>query len=190
MPTEQAAECLMESYKTEVEYRHRKFMDDAQTRANVSNMAKFLTSDTSKFGVMLCGLCGNGKSTLIYALQSMLNAIWRLGGFGSNDVGLSIISAKEIAKYAKDAKAFASLKQREMLAIDDMGREASEVIDYGNVECPLVDLIEYRYNHQLFTIITTNLKPSEIKSRYDIRIADRFREMLEVIVFENPSYRN
>ena len=54
---------------------------------------------------------------------------------------------------------------------------------------PLIDLISIRYEEQLFTMITTNLKPNDIRERYGDRIADRFNEMLEKIVFENPSYR-
>ena len=77
-----------------------------------------------------------------------------------------------------------------MLAIDDLGKEPTEVLDYGNVLSPVVDLMEYRYQHQLFTAVTTNLTPDEIRDKYGKRIADRFNEMLEVIVFEDISYRS
>lgn len=76
-----------------------------------------------------------------------------------------------------------------MLGIEDMGREATEVIDFGNVLNPVIDLLEYRYNQQLFTFITTNLKADEVRKKYGDRIADRFNEMLEVIIFGNTTYR-
>lgn len=51
-----------------------------------------------------------------------------------------------------------------MLAIEDMGREPTEVLDYGNILNPVIDLIEYRYDAQLFTVITTNLNKKEIRA--------------------------
>lgn len=189
MTEEQAADFLMASYMAEVEYRHRSFVDDEYTKANVRNLAKFLTSDSSKFGIMFCGICGNGKTTLLYALQSAINEIRRCGGFEDSSIGMSIVDAKDIVHYAKDYKSFQELKMRQMIAIEDMGREATEVLDYGNVLNPVIDLIEYRYNNQLFTAITTNLTSKQVSEKYGKRIADRFNEMLEVVIFENATYR-
>ena len=47
----------------------------------------------------------------------------------------------------------------DVLGIDDLGTEPSEVSDYGNVYTPVIDLLTKRYEEQLFTIITTNLTP-------------------------------
>ena len=49
--------------------------------------------------------------------------------------------------------------------------------------------VEYRYDEQMPTMISTNLMPSEIRSKYGDRIADRLNEMAIVIVFKNASYR-
>ena len=48
-----------------------------------------------------------------------------------------------------------------------------------------MDMINFRYEHQLTTIATSNLTPGEIKDYYDERFADRFREMMTVINFGN-----
>ena len=77
-----------------------------------------------------------------------------------------------------------------MLGIDDLGTEPSEVMGYGNVYTPVIDLLTKRYEEQLFTIITTNLTPQQIREHYDDRIADRLNEMVEKIVFKNGTYRN
>lgn len=63
-------------------------------------------------------------------------------------------------------------------------------MDYGNVYTPVIDLLTKRYEEQLFTIITTNLTPQQIREHYDDRIADRLNEMVEIIVFKNGTYRN
>ena len=47
----------------------------------------------------------------------------------------------------------------DVLGLDDLGTEQSEVLDYGNVYTPVIDLLTKRYEEQLFTIITTNLTP-------------------------------
>lgn len=189
MTEEQATDLLTASYMAEVEYRHRRFVDDDETKTNISRLAKFLTSENHKFGIMFCGICGNGKTTLLYAFQSAINLLSRHGAFEDGNTGMMIIDAKEIAQYAKDFQRFRDLKTKPMIAIEDMGREATEILDFGNILNPVIDLIEFRYNMQLFTAITTNLTSEQVKEKYGKRIADRFNEMLEVIIFSNTTYR-
>jgi DNA replication protein DnaC len=187
---EQAEDVLTAAYQAEIDFRHRTFDDDEPTRENIKRVAKFLTDDNQKFGMIFLGLCGNGKTTMLYAFQQSVNYLNRNNVFAdSSQVGIQIMDAKEIAGIAKDVKEFRTIKNRPMLAIEDMGREPTEVLDYGNVLNPVIDLIEYRYDAQLFTIITTNLNPEEIRAKYGARVADRFNEMLEKIVFKNKSYR-
>ena len=73
--------------------------------------------------------------------------------------------------------------------IDDLGIEPVEVMDYGNIMTPVIDLLTKRYEAQLFTIVTTNLDPKDIRKRYGDRIADRLNEMMAKIVYRNPTYR-
>jgi DNA replication protein DnaC len=62
-------------------------------------------------------------------------------------------------------------------------------MDFGNVMYPIIDILTKRYDMQLFTIITTNLTPAEIREKYGDRIADRMNEMMVKIIFNNPTYR-
>ena len=64
-----------------------------------------------------------------------------------------------------------------------------EVMDYGNIITPIIDLLTKRYEAKLFTIVTTNLEPKEIRQRYGDRIADRLNEMMTKVVYRNPTYR-
>lgn len=188
MTKQQTVDALIAAYRAEVEYRRRTFVADDATKANIEQFATFLTSDGSRFGVLFSGICGNGKTTLLYAFQTLLNYLSDLGMFDEH-TGIAIVDAKDVVLYAKDVKKFRELKERPRLAIEDMGREAVEVLDYGNVLNPVIDLLEYRYNEQLFTIITTNLVPKEIRERYGNRIADRFNEMFDKVIFANETYR-
>ena len=76
-----------------------------------------------------------------------------------------------------------------MLGIDDLGEEEPTLINYGNRVTPVIDLISYRYNRMLFTMVTTNLTPPQIRTVYGVRIADRFNEMMLVLHYKSPSFR-
>lgn len=203
MSPQDALDLLTAAYQYEVQRRQRRFILDKNTESNLIKLSEYLTMPVPKFGIMCCGTCGNGKTTLMYAFQRVVNYLQDRGHFSFLDneyarfrAGMQIFHAKEIVKIAKDYKAFKELLGRTMLAIDDLGTEPTEVLDYGNVLSPVVDLIEHRYNKQLFTFITTNLVANSedketvtIRKKYGDRIADRFNEMLHVIVFKDITYR-
>lgn len=186
----QAADMLTAAYKTEVMFRGRSFMEDDFTVQNIKRIASILTAERPKQGIMMCGRCGNGKTTMLYAIRAMVRFLNDIGMFDSKNVGIVVKDAKEINAISRNMNDFGMLKKTELLAIEDMGKESTEIIEFGNVTNPVNDLIEHRYNYQLFTLITTNLTPEEIKIKYGARIADRFREMLEIVVFKKEdSYR-
>lgn len=198
-----ALDLLTAAYRYEVRRRQRQFILDANTESNLISLASYLTQPVPKFGVMCCGTCGNGKTTLLYAFQRIVNYLHDRNHFSFLDsenrqfkASMEIFRAKEIAQLSRDPKQFREIIQRPMLAIDDMGTEAAEVYDYNNINTPVADAIDYRYNHQLFTFITTNLaarqkddKDVTIRMKYGDRIADRFNEMLHVIIFKDITYR-
>ena len=76
-----------------------------------------------------------------------------------------------------------------MLGIDDLGEEETILLDYGNRIAPVIDILSYRYNRMLFTMVTTNLTPPQIRTVYGVRIADRFNEMMLVLHYKSPSFR-
>ena len=189
-----ALDLLTAHYQVAVEFRHCEFVLDENTNNALVKLAQYLTQPNPKFGVLFCGTCGNGKTTLTYALQKTINFLDNRKHFSFLgeyfEVGMPLIDAKELVELSRSPKKFDDIRSRSMLAIDDMGKEPAEVLDFGNVTNPIIDLIEYRYHHQLFTVITTNLDPDMIKKKYGHRVADRFREMLHVIVFQDISYRH
>ena len=193
LPTENAVALLTASYKLEVERRLRKFELDENTQSNLTRLADYITAITPKFGVMLCGTCGNGKSTLMYAFQQALNYLADKNHFdfmgNQFKPKMTIYDSYELSQLARDIKEFTLIKNKPLLGIDDLGNEPVEILDYGNPIHPIIRLIEYRYINQSFTFITTNLTAKEIRTKYGDRIADRFNEMLHVIIFEDGSYR-
>lgn len=210
---EQVYTMLYAACRAEVRSRYRAFCADDAYRQHLADIAGWLTGSSSSFGIFLCGNRGNGKTTVIRALQSVYQYVHSdepALTHGTTDEhlilkgyvpGFSVITAKELVRLAKaynsptyDNRADRSAYQRtlnvEILAIDDLGVEPSESMSYGDYVTAAKDILTYRYDRQLTTIATSNLAPSEIKDYYDERIADRLREMMHIVDFGNtPSFR-
>jgi DNA replication protein DnaC len=179
-------------YEQRVKDRNREFMLDDPTRANILRMAEILVdAKSSKFGVVLCGTFGNGKTTMLYAVRKTIHYYFEQGVISFKDFqsAIPLLPVKEVVIKAKDDKGFRELKTQDILMIDDMGTEPKEVMDFGTVATPIVDLLEARYNYMKFTFVTTNLTASELSQKYGPRLADRFREMFHIMGYEHPSYR-
>ena len=190
MTKEQAYQLLLAAVRGEVEYRARRFDLNDAVKSYADTIAEWLTGDSSKFGLLLCGNVGNGKSTFVKAFQQLLNQLNLGSEYNRNDWKIRIVDARSAAYLCKpDYKEWEELGRLPMLAIDDLGTEPLEIQDYGNIMSPMVDLLTRRYDKQLFTIVTTNLMPKEIRPKYGVRISDRFNEMMVKIQFENDTYR-
>lgn len=197
--TEYAYQLIGAFYNAEVERRGHKCEFTPFTLDKIWRAAEILTASNPKFGLIFTGQVGNGKTTLLQAINS---AAWYLvdkklinpSDYGyqyNNDFGMSFFNAKQLTQIAKsDWKRFEGIMAKPMLAVDELGEEPTTVLEYGNAINPIIDLIEQRYNMQRFTIITTNLDPKEISEKYGLRIADRFREMLSIVIFgDEKSFR-
>ena len=179
----QASDLLTAAYAAEVESRHGSFRPDAETQAHIRQAARALTG-AGKFGIAFCGEVGNGKTTL-------MSAICNLAGYLFDKEGLFFrkVNATEVLGIYENRKDFKALCEQPFLAVDDLGCEPVEVLSYGNILTPTVELLMTRYEMQLYTMVTTNIEPGKIKERYGERIADRLREMMCIIPFTNKTYR-
>lgn len=189
---------LYEACRVEVAHRHRQFFATEDYKRHLWDIAKWLTSDASTFGLFLCGGAGNGKTTILRALQNLVNYLRSDEGYSSETghpiKGYMIVSAKDLVLLAKaynnptrdnesDVYKFKRLRKMEILAIDDLGTEPRESIHYGDFVTAAMDVISYRYEEQYCTLASSNLAADEISKYYDERIADRFREMMHIINF-------
>lgn len=197
---------LYEACRVEVMYRHREFVASQQYKQHLWDISKWLTSQESSFGLFLCGGAGNGKTTILKALQNLLAFLRSNEGCSTDERdfptrGYIIVSAKELVLLAKaynnptrenaaDVYRYKQVRNIEILAIDDLGTEPKESIHYGDFVTAAMDVLTYRYEEQFCTLASSNLAASEIASYYDERIADRFREMMHIINFGmETSYR-
>lgn len=180
LPPEEVRILLTAAYRAEVASRNMKYQESEEITLAIKKMADALTAKSHKTGIVLCGTCGNGKTTLVRALQ---NSLVYLKLRNLTEYGMPIMDAREVAERMKECKT------SPLLAIEDMGKEPTTKLDYGNILNPVIEVLEHRYNEQLFTVISTNLTAKEIKEKYGTRIADRFNEMMSVIIFTGKSFR-
>ena len=137
----------------------------------------FATKDNTK-GLLLFGPNGTGKTT---AMAPYIKGMWN---------GSAIDYAGVIAANGRD---YISKYSMHDMYIDDLGREPQTVKSFGDEIMAIHDLIHFRY--QIFqklgykTHISTNLSFKEIEERYGVAIADRIKEMCEVMVFNGNSLR-
>lgn len=194
--TEDAFSMLCAAYHREVELRRRICEIPDKVYDYLRLIAEAMTSSSTKCGILLCGNCGNGKTTSMNAFVSVskyLEGVRRRKVMTEGDIpkGLTITvtSARRLTQIAKDEVAMNEAKLTHVLCIDDLGLEPTEVLDFGNAINPVIEILEHRYRQQLFTFITTNLTPKQIREKYGDRIADRFNEIMKCIVYENPTFR-
>ncbi len=180
---------LRECYVDEVGRRGFEFVEDKETITHINKAARWLVNAGCKPGLILFGTVGNGKTTLARSIGRLIGVLYA-SAYSHERKGIVSVSALELAGMAKnEPERFDRLTKSDLLFIDDVGVEPSIVKVWGNEISPFVDTIYYRYDRQLFTIMTSNLNTDELATKYGERVADRFTEMFDKIAFENHSYR-
>ena len=181
---------LLAAYQAEVERRHKVFERNEHFDAQLNLIANYLTGGSKKFGLMFCGLCGNGKTTWAKALQLLVSGLNLKNPINNLYYVFPLCNAKDLAMRSKgNYNDWRNVMRYQLMIVDDLGTEPRDVMEFGNVYTPLIDLISTRYEEQLYTIFTTNLTPTQLEEKYGKRIVDRLNEMVEKVVFENESYR-
>ena len=217
---ERAFSLLMCAYRNAVEERVTAFQDDAETPRRMQSIANWLTNPARKPSLLLTGgLTGTGKTTAAKALKEMARGLKesfdsnRIQGQICREAGAYIsldeetksrlswcesrvlvpafYTANEIARMSENLPGgYDTITRAPFLIIDDLGTEQRILKRYGNEILPLTDLILYRYEKMLPTVITTNLSHIQISEQYGPRISDRVKEMCETLVFsQTESFR-
>ena len=181
---------LLAAYQAEVERRHKVFERNEHFDAQLNLIANYLTGGSKKFGLMFCGLCGNGKTTWAKALQLLASGINLKNPIKNLYYVFPLWNAKDLAMRSKgNYNDWRNILRYQLMIVDDLGTEPREVMEFGNVYTPLIDLIITRYEEQLYSIFTTNLTPAQLEEKYGKRIVDRLGDIVDIVVFENESYR-
>lgn len=182
---------LSATYKAEVVKRGMTFVDDEVTRDRISRVANWMRGE-SKPGLLIYGnKVGTGKTTMSKAIYQVLHFFHDEPMFRDARVTeTEVITALDLIRLHRDKpQEYSQLMIKHRLIIDDVGTEAASVKVYGTESSPLTELLFARYDRQLWTILTSNLSDDDLQQRYGIRLADRFREMFDRILFDGNSYR-
>ena len=190
--TDELARLIFTYYAYIVRSRNRDFIRCDQLEDCIWQLAEALTTPTYRFGVLFTGTCGNGKTTLLHALRSVIYHLFKTRPSvipPSVNVfsGIDLFTAKEVIEgIVYSDKTF---MHQDILMIDDLGHEPTEVMHYGKIHTPVIDLLEKRYARQKITIVSSNLKLEDIATKYKARVADRLEEMMIDIEFTGGSFR-
>lgn len=188
MPQNDAFELIQKSYQVQIVKRGAVYQESEEVISRIRSCSKWLT-ENRKPGLILYGGVGSGKTTLMTAINEVIR-LAHYSALASIQKVVRMVNAMDMVKIAKDQPLrFESLKSCELLAIDDLGIESDVVKSWGNSLSPMTDLIYYRYDHRLFTIVTTNLDNKSLDERYDPRISDRIREMFDKVNCNAKSFR-
>lgn len=173
---EDMAATLLGIYGAQVEGRDMEFVMDDATVGKVERVVKWMY-ESRKRGLLLCGTLGNGKTTMLKSIKSLL------------EIRAEYFDAQSVFNFVKQNKTFPDILKSSVLLIDDLGVEPPSFNDFGEVRYPLAELLTSRYNQNLPTVIATNLTFDQIGEVYGDRLKDRMREMFAIIIYREPSYR-
>lgn len=188
-----AKNLLYAFYKREVEKRKREFVFTEELRGAISAVGDFLTTETQYYGLFMPGSIGNGKTTMLKSIRDLLVYLVETDrtSYCEGDKYPHFVKARDMASMMiGDRNTFRIIKNTKYLLIDDLGAEPTEVVAYGMPYKPFDELLDYRYEQMLPTIISSNLTAVDIGQKYDDpRIVDRMREMFKILSFEEVSFR-
>lgn len=201
---------LLKAYRVEVARRHYG-EEMAQITPEIGRMleevTEWLHSPKPRPFLVLMGNIGNGKSTMAKSVATLYASLAGIAKERLKNRGLLdqeerwlydrlelapkwvLAGAQEIATATSNPTDYAILKTSPCLIIDDMGVEPTATKVFGTDATPIVDVLLYRYEKMLPTIITTNLSAKEIGDRYGTRIYDRMKEVSKVLVYSGESFR-
>ena len=192
LTVDEAYRLLLAAYTGQVLERQQQYRTKTDTLTALSCIAGALVNPEGRFGIVLAGTVGNGKTTALRAIQRVISRLNIPDRSNPNRIGwlsMPVYKASAIVQMWEDNPTqFRELCGSPLLGIDELGEENVDVRRYGNFATPICDLLYHRYDRRLFTAITTNLGNS-IRERYGDRSADRLNEMVQKIVFQSPSFR-
>lgn len=160
------------------------YLVDKQNEPVIRQIYLYFTNDPAckwnlNAGLLFAGKVGCGKTLLLTAFLRIANDFAKKQN--------TIIHSKAVAsEIIKNGVAPLS---RLPLMIDDLGREESEVRDFGNIVKPIIDLFSARYENGARTYATTNFNWERFETFYSEFIVTRMQEMMTIVHLPGESRR-
>jgi hypothetical protein len=138
-------------------------------------------------GIMLMGKYGCGKTIIMQSLVEMYNTVIHslhiqrplLKFFKSSDLQ-NILKGKPSNFYSKMP-----------LVIDEFGREPKQIMDFGNLRSPMIELLCERYDTGAWTHGTSNFTLETLcsENQYGKMTGGRLKSMFNFIELKGESRR-
>lgn len=153
-------------------------MDEPEATQAVQAVIRFLHPDNPRTLLVLAGGVGTGKTVA---------ACWAIGHDGGK-----FEKAIELVRHGLfEPEYWEGLKRAQLLVVDDLGTEPRD--EKGYAAANLDALLDYRYDAQRPTILTTNLAKPDFELRYcagtGIRTLDRLKEVGTFVGLSGGSMR-
>lgn len=134
-------------------------------------------------GRIFIGGTGTGKTHLAAAITNVLTS--REIPVLFSTLSEHLTKVKNQFETPDDGKYLTTMKTTTMLVIDDLGSEH----DTDWSKSILYDVVNYRYEHLLPLVITTNLEARDIRDIYGDRVYSRLLQMCKVVKMQSNDYR-
>lgn len=130
-------------------------------------------------GLIFAGKIGCGKTLLMLSYILLSNELLQKQ--------ISIYHSNDLVEFIK-SKGISEIDKRPLF-IDELGREITEVKDYGTASKPIIELLSKRYENGARTFATTNFFIGALVKKYDNFIGSRLLEMCNYIQIPGESRR-
>lgn len=135
----------------------------------------------SRSGLILSGSVGTGKTHLAAAIAHYVIERGVATKFGNvTDIFHSLRNA-----FATDEDILSEVEGMPFLVLDDLGKE--NLTEWAKET--VYSIINYRYEHMLPTVITTNLTMTELQDRLGSATVSRLMEMCGYVEMIGKDYR-
>ncbi len=151
--------------------------------------------DLSK-GLLFMGPIGNGKTTLAKMFSANQNHSFRVVSMLDVSFDYKTNGEQGVKPYSINFKTAPNMygNSEYGYCFDDVGTEEIPARHYGESKNVFAEILQLRYHNQHLvpfnsTHVTTNKTPEELESLYGSRCYDRMKEMFNVVLLENDSWR-
>lgn len=138
-------------------------------------------------GIMLVGKYGCGKTLIMQALSEMYNSV--IHSLHIQRPLLKFFKSSELVDILKDKpiKSFSRMP----LIIDEFGREPKQVMNFGNLRSPMIELLCERYDTGAWTHGISNFTLDTLcsENQYGKMTGDRLKSMFNFIELKGESRR-
>jgi len=191
---EQYLQLLIQSANIVLEKRREKttFVIDKHNEQVIKQLYLYLRLDERfdgdlQKGIMLMGKYGCGKTIILESIVEMYNTIIRELHF-----------QRPLLKFIRSIDLLETLKEKPIksfsllpLVIDEFGREPKQIMDFGNLRSPVIELLCERYDTGAWTHGTTNFTLDTLyaENQYGRMTGDRLKSMFNFIELKGDSRR-